>query len=79
MANKFIYNNNLDDIALDQLGQFEEAEKTSLDVPVYRRTPLDLRDLEILIDCLEAGAEAYEDDADESERIARMIVAFKED
>lgn len=40
---------------------------------------LDSRDLEILIDCLEAGAEAYEDDEDEdaSSRIARMIAAFK--
>lgn len=38
---------------------------------------LDSRDLEILIDCLEAGAEAYEDDEDASSRIARMIAAFK--
>lgn len=42
---------------------------------------LDSRDLEILIDCLEAGAEAYEDDEDADEdassRIARMITAFK--
>lgn len=79
MTNKFIYNSNLDDIALEQLAQLEEAEKTSLDAPTYRRSPLDSRDLEILIDCLEAGAEAYEDDADASERIARIIAMFKED
>ena len=30
MTNKFIYNDNLDDIALNQLVQFEETEKTSL-------------------------------------------------
>lgn len=83
MTNKFIYNNNLDDIALNQLAQFEETEKTSLEAPSYKRTSLDSRDLEILIDCLEAGAEAYEDDEDADEdasaRIARMITAFKED
>lgn len=79
MTNKFIYNSNLDDIALDQLAQFEETEKTSLDAPTYRRLPLDSRDLEILIDCLEAGAEAYEDDADASERIAKIIAMFEED
>ena len=79
MTNKFVYNDNLDDIALNQLAQFEETEKTSLDAPTYRRLPLDSRDLEILIDCLEAGAEAYEEDADASERIARIIAMFKED
>lgn len=79
MSNKFIYNNNLDDIALNQLSQFEETEKTSLDAPTYRRLPLDSRDLEILIDCLEAGAEAYEDDADASERIEKVIAMLKED
>jgi hypothetical protein len=79
MANKFIYNNSLDDIALDQLAQFEEAEKTSLEAPTYRRLPLDSRDLEILIDCLEAGAEAYEDDENASVRIARIIRMLKED
>lgn len=79
MSNKFIYNSNLDDIALDQLSQFEETEKTSLDEPTYRRLPLDSRDLEILIDCLEAGAEAYEDDADASERIEKVIAMLKED
>lgn len=79
MTNKFIYNDNLDDIALNQLVQFEEAEKTSLEAPTYKRLPLDSRDLEILIDCLEAGAEAYEDDADATARIARVIAMFKED
>lgn len=79
MTNKFIYNNNLDDIALNQLAQFEETEKTSLEAPTYRRLPLDSRDLEILIDCLEAGAEAYEDDADASERIEKVIAMLKED
>lgn len=79
MSNKFIYNSNLDDITLDQLSQFEETEKTSLDEPTYRRLPLDSRDLEILIDCLEAGAEAYEDDADASERIEKVIAMLKED
>ena len=79
MSNKFIYNNNLDDIALNQLAQFEETEKTSLDEPTYRRLPLDSRDLEILIDCLEAGAEAYEDDVDASERIEKVIAMLKED
>lgn len=79
MTNKFIYNDNLDDIALNQLAQFEETEKTSLDEPTYKRLPLDSRDLEILIDCLEAGAEAYEDDADASERIAKIIAMFEED
>lgn len=79
MTNKFIYNDNLDDIALNQLAQFEEAEQTSLDAPTYRRSQLDSRDLEILIDCLEAGAEAYEDDEDASARIARMLSMFEED
>lgn len=79
MTNKFIYNDKLDDIALNQLAQLEEAEQTSLDAPTYRREQLDSRDLEILIDCLEAGAEAYEDDEDAVARIARMITAFKED
>lgn len=79
MTNKFIYNDRLDDIALNQLAQFEETEKTSLDAPTYRRLPLDSRDLEILIDCLEAGAEAYEDDADASGRIAKIIAMFEED
>lgn len=83
MTNKFIYNSNLDDIALNQLAQFEETEKTSLEAPTYRRTPLDSRDLEILIDCLEAGAEAYEDDEDADEdasaRIARILTMLEED
>ena len=79
MTNKFIYNNDLDDIALNQLAQFEETEKTSLEAPTYRRTPLDSRDLEILIDCLEAGAEAYEDDEDASARIARILTVLEED
>ena len=79
MTNKFIYNDNLDDIALNQLVQFEETEKTSLEAPTYKRLPLDSRDLEILIDCLEAGAEAYKDDADATVRIARVIAMFKED
>lgn len=79
MTNKFIYNDKLDDIALNQLAQLEEAEQTSLDAPVYRREQLDSRDLEILIDCLEAGAEAYEDDEDASARIARMLSMFEED
>lgn len=86
MTNKFIYNDNLDDIALNQLAQFEEAEQKSLDAPTYRREQLDSRDLEILIDCLEAGAEAYEADKEDDEtaedavaRIARMITMFEED
>lgn len=79
MTNKFIYNDNLDDIALNQLAQFEEAEQKSLDAPAYRREQLDSRDLEILIDCLEAGAEAYEDDEDASARITRMLSMFEED
>lgn len=79
MKNKFIYSDELDDIALNQLAQFEEAEQTSLDAPTYRREQLDSRDLEILIDCLEAGAEAYEDDEDASARIARMLSMFEED
>ena len=81
MTNKFIYNDDLDGIALNQLAQFEETEKISLEAPTYKRTSLDSRDLEILIDCLEAGIEAYEDEDDEdaSVRIARMITAFKED
>ena len=33
MTNKFIYNENLDDIAMNQLVQFEETEKTSLEAP----------------------------------------------
>lgn len=86
MTNKFIYNDNLDDIALNQLSQFEEAEQKSLDAPTYRREQLDSRDLEILIDCLEAGAEAYESDSEDDEdtkdavaRITRMITMFEED
>ena len=83
MTNKFIYNDKLDDIALNQLAQLEEAEQTSLDAPVYRREQLDSRDLEILIDCLEAGAEAYKADSEDAEdavaRITRMITMFEED
>lgn len=86
MTNKFIYNDNLDDIALNQLAQLEEAEQKSLDAPTYRREQLDSRDLEILIDCLEAGAEAYESDSEDDEdakdavaRITRMITMFEED
>ena len=80
MTNKFIYNDKLDDIALNQLAQLEEAEQTSLDAPVYRREQLDSRDLEILIDCLEAGAKAYKVDSEDAvARITRMITMFEED
>ena len=78
MTNKFIYNDNMDEIALEQLAQLEEAEKKSFEAPTYSRLQLDSRDLEILIDCLEAGAEAYEEDADAVIRIARIIEMLKE-
>jgi len=47
-----------------------------LDEPEYKRSELDSRDLEILIDCLEAGKEVYVGDA--RNRIAKMIEIFSE-
>ena len=75
---KFVYNDNLDSIAVDQCGEYEEANGVSLDEPEYKRFELDSRDLEILIDCLEAGADGYEEDEDEDalKRIAAMIEVF---
>ena len=64
---KYIYNDALDSIALDQLAQLEESEGISLDEPTYVRTELDERDLEIVIDCLEAGMESYESDSEDDE------------
>lgn len=87
---KFVYNDNLDSIAVDQCGEYEEANGVSLDEPKYKRAELDSRDLEILIDCLEAGTEAYEPDSDLEgdpdyedsvdaiNRIAKMIEIFSE-
>lgn len=78
MTNKFIYNDNLDEIALEQLAQLEEVEKKSLEAPTYSRLQLDSRDLEILIDCLEAGAKVYEDNTDAVVRITKIINMLKE-
>ncbi len=77
---KFVYNDNLDSIAVDQCGEYEEANQVSLDEPEYKRSELDSRDLEILIDCLEAGAEGYknEGNVDAINRIAKMIGVFAE-
>ena len=79
---KFVYNDELDDIAVHQCGEYEELNGVSLDEPEYKRSELDSRDLEILIDCLEAGAEAYEHDyedgIDAMNRIAKMIEIFSE-
>jgi len=87
---KFVYNDELDSVAVNQCGEYEEANGVSLDEPKYKRFELDSRDLEILIDCLEAGTEAYEPDSDivgdpdyeggidAMNRIAKMIEIFSE-
>ena len=67
MTNKYIYNNNLDDIAIHQIAELEQAEGRSYEDPEYARLELDQRTLEIIIDCLEAGMEAYEDNDDNEE------------
>lgn len=76
----FIYNDALDSIALDQLSQLEGDTHQSFDEPTYIRRELDERDREILIDCLEAGYEAYDNDGDKdgAERLIRMIAMFQE-
>lgn len=73
---KFVYNDDLDSIAVDLCGEYEGANGVSLDEPEYKRSELDSRDLEILIDCLEAGKEVYVGDA--RNRIAKMIEIFSE-
>jgi hypothetical protein len=77
---KFVYNDELDSIAVDLCGEYEGANGVSLDEPEYKRSELDSRDLEILIDCLEAGAEGYENEGnvDAMNRIAKMIEVFAE-
>lgn len=77
MTNKYIYNNNLDDVALQQVAQLEEMEGKSYDEPEYGRLELDQRTLEILIDCLEAGEEAYEEDFDALNRIDKILRFLK--
>ena len=73
---KYVYNDELDSIAVNQCGEYEELNGVSLDEPEYKRSELDSRDLEILIDCLEAGKEVYVGDA--RNRIAKMIEIFSE-
>jgi hypothetical protein len=77
---KYVYNDELDSIAVNQCGEYEELNGVSLDEPEYKRSELDSRDLEILIDCLEAGSEGYENEgnADALNRIAKMIEVFAE-
>lgn len=53
MKDVFIYNNALNDIALNQLAQLEEAEGKSFDEPTYKRVKLDEWDLNTLVYILE--------------------------
>ena len=73
MENKYIYNDAMDTLALSQIADLEATEGTSFDAPKYSRQELDSRTLEIVIDCLEAGLEAYEDDEDAVTRINNVL------
>lgn len=75
MEKKFIYNDAMDSLALEQLAELEAAMGKSLDAPEYSRLELDDRTLEIMIDCLEAGLDAYEDDEDAGEDATARIEA----
>ena len=77
MKNVFIYNDNMDDVALHQVAELEQTEGKSFDRPTYSREELDQRDLEILIDCLEAGLDAYEEEFPSVQRIERMLKVFQ--
>ena len=77
MTNKYIYNNNLDDIAIQQVAQLEEMEGKSYEDPEYARLEMDQRTLEVVIDCLEAGMEAYEEDFDAVSRITHVVHFLK--
>ena len=81
MTNKFIYNDALDDIAIEQMAQLEEAEGKSYGSPTYNRIKLDQRTLEVVIDSLEAGMEAYgtDGDLDAINRIASVINFLRAD
>jgi hypothetical protein len=76
MKNVFIYNDNMDDVALHQVAELEQAEGKSFDRPTYSREKLDQRDLEILIDCLEAGFDVYDEEFP-AMRIKRMVKIFQ--
>lgn len=53
MKDVYIYNDALNDIALDQLAQLEELEKKSFDEPKYKRVKLDDWDLNTLVYIIE--------------------------
>lgn len=74
MRNVYIYNDAMDDVVLNQLAQLEEWGE-HYEEPEYRRSKVDERDLEILVDCLGAGRDAYEDneDMDAVNRINRLL------
>lgn len=76
---KYIYNDALDEMAIGQLAQYEETTNTSLDEPTYKRVKMDERTLEVVIDCLEAGLDAYEDDDEAVENLTRIIDFLKEE
>ena len=77
MEKKYIYNDAMDSLALNQIADLEYAEGKSFDAPEYSRHELDSRTLEIVIDCLEAGLEAYEDDEDAVARINAVLQNLK--
>lgn len=53
MKDVFVYNDALNDIALDQLAQLEEAEGKSFDEPTYKRVKLNDWDLNTLVYIIE--------------------------
>lgn len=77
MENKYIYSDAMDTLALGQIADLEATEGTSFDAPKYSRQELDSRTLEIVIDCLEAGMKAYEDDEDAVARIEAVLQILK--
>lgn len=62
MKDVYIYNGALDDIALDQLAQLEEAEGKSFDEPDYKRVELNGWDLNTLVYIIEIDISHMESD-----------------
>lgn len=81
MKDVYIYNDALDDIALNQLAQLEEAERKSFDEPTYKRVKLNAWDLNTLVYILEmdiSHEEKWSREHPNEEPVKRVIARERE-